>query len=141
VRLVFVDRSGWLAFLSADDRLHGAAVERYRELVDEKARLITNNYVVDETATRLRYGLGLSAALEFRKMLLAAIGNRRLRVAWVDEPTEAEAWRILEQYADVKLSLTDATCAAVARANRAAEVFGCDTDFEALGFIVRPGSR
>ena len=57
----------------------------------------------------------------------------------MDRNLEAEAWRIFEQYADVKLSLTDAACAATARAARLDEVFGCDSDFEALGFVVRPG--
>lgn len=138
---VFVDTSGWIAILSKDDRLHEKALRRYRELAEEGARLLTNNYVVDETATRLRYGLGLDAALGFRSMLRAAVSSRRLRVVWIDEKIESRAWGLLEQYADVKLSLTDATCAAVARDARIAEVFGCDSDFEALGFVVLPGPR
>lgn len=138
---VFVDTSGWIALISRDDRLHESALNRYQELAGEGTRLLTNNYVVDETATRLRYGLGLGAALDFRRMLLAATSKKRLRVVWIDEKSEAEAWRILEKYADVKLSLTDATCAVVARAGQITEVFGCDSDFEALGLIVRPGNR
>lgn len=138
---VFVDSSGWIALLSRDDQFHGKAVRRYEELTRERSPLVTNNYVVDETATRLRYGLGLQAALAYRAMLLAAVKTARLRIAWVDERAEAEAWQILEQYADVKLSLTDAACAVTARAARISEVFGCDSDFEALGFTVLPGQR
>jgi predicted nucleic acid-binding protein len=141
VSTVFADTSGWIAILSHEDRLHDRAVRRYQELASEGGVLLTNNYVVDETATRLRYGLGLAAALGYRQMLLAAVAARRLRIAWIDERSEAEAWRILEQYADVKLSLTDATCAVTARAARITEVFGCDSDFEALGFVVLPGQR
>lgn len=136
---VFVDTSGWIALLSANDRIHTAAVHRYDQLSKEGARLLTNNYVIDETATRLRYGLGLRAALEFHTMTLAAVSSGRLRLMWVDEKTESESWRILQQYADVKLSLTDAACAASARSARAIEIFGCDSNFEALGFVVRPG--
>jgi predicted nucleic acid-binding protein len=139
VSSVFVDSSGWIALLSADDQHHDRAVSHYDELARSGSRLLTNNYVVDETATRLRYGLGLQAALGFRRMLLGAAVSRRLRVLWIDERSEAEAWRILEQYGDVKLSLTDATCAVTARAARIGEVFGCDSDFEALGFVVLPG--
>jgi predicted nucleic acid-binding protein len=141
VSTVFVDTSGWIAILSRDDQLHDRAVDRYRELAREGSALLTNNYVVDETATRLRYGLGLAAALGYRQMLLAAVAARRLRIAWIDERSEGEAWRLLEQYADVKLSLTDAACAVTARAARITEVFGCDSDFEALGFVVLPGQR
>jgi predicted nucleic acid-binding protein len=141
VSAVFVDSSGWIALLSHDDRLHDRVLARYDELARDGSRLLTNNYVVDETATRLRYGLGLAAAVGFRGMLLDAVAARRLRVAWVDEKAESEAWGILEKYSDVKLSLTDATCAATARAARITEVFGCDSDFEALGFVVLPGPR
>jgi predicted nucleic acid-binding protein len=139
VSAVFVDTSGWIAILSRDDRLHRASLRRYKELLRAGTRLVTNNYVVDETATRLRYDLGLPAAMGFRSTLLAAMEKRRLRVSWVDERVENEAWRVLEQYADVKMSLTDATCAVTARGARISEVFGCDSDFEALGFVVRPG--
>lgn len=138
---VFVDTSGWIALLSHDDRLHDRALARYDELSRAGNRLLTNNYVTDETATRLRYGAGVPAALKFRRMILDAVASRRLRIGWVDEKAEAEAWRILEQYGDVELSLTDATCAVTARAARVTEVFGCDSDFEALGFVVAPGPR
>jgi predicted nucleic acid-binding protein len=47
-------------------------------------------------------------------MLLDAVAARKLRITWIDEKAEAEAWRVLEQYGDVKLSLTDATCAVTA---------------------------
>src|SRR5271165_1288025 len=119
---IFVDTSGWIALLSRDDRLHARALTRYDELALEGTRFITNNYVVDETATRLRYGRGLVAALDFRTMLLAAVRAGRLRISWIDERAEAEGWRILEQYRDVKLSLTDAVSAVTARAAHIVEV-------------------
>lgn len=136
---VFVDTSGWIAILSRDDQFHERVIDRYQELARDGTALLTNNYVVDETATRLRYGPGLAAALGFRQMLLAAVAARRLRIVWVDERSEGDAWRILEQYADVKLSLTDAASAVTARAARVTEILGCDSDFEALGFVVLPG--
>jgi predicted nucleic acid-binding protein len=137
---VLADTGAWIALLSDDDHWHEPVHRRYQELAATRTRLITTNYVVDETATRLRYGLGPPAALSFRRMLVQASATGRLRIAWIDERLEAEAWRILDQYADVQLSLTDATTAAVARARRVGEVFGLDRDFEALGFTVTPGS-
>lgn len=138
---VFADTGAWIALLSRDDRQHAAAVHRYRQLVEHGDRLLTTNYVVDETATHLRYRLGLPAALDFRRMLDDAAATGRVRVAWVDERADAQGWQILEKYAAVGLSLTDAVSAAVARAGHITEVFGCDHDFEALGFVVLPGYR
>jgi predicted nucleic acid-binding protein len=141
VKSVLVDTGAWIALLSRDDQYSEAARQRYRDLSAEGARLVTTNYVVDETATRLRYGAGLDAALGYRQMLEASVSQRRLRIAWVDESLEREGWRLLEQYRDVVLSLTDAITGALARRSRIDEIFGFDRDFEALGLLVLPGSR
>jgi predicted nucleic acid-binding protein len=141
VKAVVVDTGAWIALLSRNDQYAGAAAERYGILSAEGARLVTTNYIVDETATRLRYDAGLDAALAYRRMLDDSVQTRRLRIAWIDEPTEREAWRLLEQYRDVTLSLTDATTAVAARRARITEIFGLDRDFEALGLVVLPGSR
>jgi uncharacterized protein len=140
VKTVLVDTGAWIALLSRADQHATAATERYAELSAEAARLLTTNYVVDETATRLRYGAGLDAALAYRRMLDDSVKARRLRIAWIDETAEREAWRILEQHRDVALSLTDATTAVTARRSRIKEIFGFDRDFEALGLLVLPGS-
>lgn len=140
MKAVLVDTGAWIALLSRGDQHAPAATERYADLSGEGTRLVTTNYIVDETATRLRYGAGLEAALAYRRMLDDSVKARRLRVAWIDETIEREAWRILEQYRDVTLSLTDATTAVTARRGRIEEVFGFDRDFEALGLRVLPGS-
>ena len=140
MRSVVVDTGAWIALLSRADQHAAAATERYHALSAEGVRLVTTNYVVDETATRLRYGAGLDAALAYRCMLDDSAKARRLRITWIDETTEREAWRLLEQYRDVTLSLTDATTAVAARRARIGEIFGFDRDFEALGLVVLPGA-
>jgi hypothetical protein len=140
LRAVVVDTGAWIALLSRTDRYAAAAVARYRELVAAGVLLVTNNYVVDETATRLRYDAGLEAALRFRVMLDDALRVRRLRISWVDERIEREGWRLMERHRDVTLSLTDAVTVALARRARIEEVFGFDDDFAALGLRVLPGA-
>lgn len=102
--------------------------------------MLTTNYVVDESATRLRYDSGLHAALAFRSMLQAAGRTGSLRILWVDPRTEAQGWDLLARSADVRLSLTDAISAAVARRSRIGRIFGFDEDFRALGFDLLPGA-
>jgi Predicted nucleic acid-binding protein, contains PIN domain len=125
--------------LSRNDQYAGPAQARYREFAAEGVRLVTSNYIVDETATRLRYAAGPDAALGYRAMLEASVKQRRLRVAWVDETLEREGWSLLERYGDVVLSLTDAVTGALARRLKIDEIFGFDRDFEALGLVVSPG--
>src|SRR5436190_5231487 len=114
--------------------MHERARRHYERRLAEGARFITTNYVVDETATRLRYDAGLGAALTFRRALDRATSEHRMKIAWIDARLEREGWAILERFADVLLSLTDATSAAVAGRAKAHEVFGFDADFRALGF-------
>lgn len=137
--VVFVDTGAWIALLSRNDHHHERALAYYEELATDGTRLLTTNYIVDETATRLRYDVGLPAALAFRDMLDQSIARRRVRTVWIDAGIQREAWALLERHADVELSLTDATSAVVARRAKAGTVFGFDGDFRALGFDLRPG--
>lgn len=99
---------------------------------------MTTSYIVDETATRLRYDAGLADALLFRERSQAAEARRRLRVVWIDRRLADEAWTILERYRDVRFSFTDATTVAAARSRRIREVFAFDDAFEAAGLTVVP---
>jgi predicted nucleic acid-binding protein len=119
--------------------LHGAARGHYERLSAEGTQLVTTSFVIDEVATRLRYDLGIRDALEFRDALVAADRSARLRIAWVDRSLMARAWEVLERYADVPFSFTDATTVAVARSRRIRTVFTFDDDFGAAGLAVEPG--
>jgi hypothetical protein len=136
--IVFVDTGAWIALLNRNDRHHEQALRYYDEAAKTAVRLLTSSDVVDETVTRLRYDVGLPAALAFRTMLDDVVASRRARIAWVDEGVSREAWALLERFADVELSLTDATSAVVARRSNVSTVFGFDRDFRALGFDLKP---
>ena len=136
----FVDTGAWIALLKSDDQMHGRARRYYQDRLGAGERFLTTNYVVDETATRLRYDAGLRAALAFRDAVRGSVGMRRLRVVWIDARLEGEGWAILERYDDVPLSLTDATSAAVAGRGKVRTVFGFDQDFRAVGLDVQPSA-
>jgi predicted nucleic acid-binding protein len=94
--------------------------------------------VVAETATRLRYDGGTKTALRFRALIERALESGRLRIEWIDETVHNDGWKLLERYADMRLSMTDVTSASVARAAKITTVFGFDSDFRALGFDLQP---
>lgn len=135
---VLVDTGAWIAAVEPADRLHAAASAFLTEIVRKRVPLVTTNCVISETATRLRYDSGTKTMLAFRTHIDRAVASGRLRVVWIDEAIHDEAWKLLERYADVRLSMTDATSAAVARASKITTVFGFDTDFRTLGFVLQP---
>ena len=57
--IVFIDSTAWLAILDENNINYKMAREFYEKLLDQNARLITNNIVIDETLTyymRIRKG-------------------------------------------------------------------------------------
>jgi len=135
---VFVDTGGWIALLHSGDRWNESATAYWEHRLRDRERFVTTSYVVQETATRLRYDTGLRSALVFRRLVDESLSKRRLGLVWVDPALERKGWEILERYGDVPLSLTDAISAAVARRAKITEIFGFDRDFHALGFDVQP---
>ena len=82
--------------------------------------------------------MGIAQALRYRDALRDAEERGRIRIVWIDRRLVDAAWEILERYADVRLSLTDAATIAVARSRKIREVFAFDDDFEAAGLTVVP---
>ncbi len=69
MRAVFVDTSGWLALVLRNDQYHQSATAYYQLLRSNKMPLVTSDYVLDETLTRLRYDAGLQTAILAKEAL------------------------------------------------------------------------
>ena len=59
---LFVDSSGWIALVSARDRHHAEAHERFEAAAAQRRRLITTNLVLAETHRLLLFRAGPQAA-------------------------------------------------------------------------------
>ncbi len=112
--------------------------DHYRVLQRAGDVLLTSNLVISETATRLRYDAGLSAALGYRGLVDEAVEAGRLLVRHADSDLESKGWDVMAQYADLTLSFTDCVGAVTAREGSAGSVFGLDADFRLLGFTLEP---
>jgi uncharacterized protein len=135
--MVYVDSGAFIALLRRKDRDHERVVKHLVRLREAGDRLVTSDAVVSETATRLRYDVGVDGALAFRHLLDAA--GRQLLVRDSDATTRAAAFDLMAGYADLRLSYADCVGCVVARSVRASAVFGLDDDFRVLGFALEPG--
>lgn len=63
--MTFVDSGAWIALYSLRDQHHAKANAIFGSLEQQRARLLTTDYVIDETVTRFRYDAGHSAAVAF----------------------------------------------------------------------------
>ncbi|MGH3441821.1 MAG: type II toxin-antitoxin system VapC family toxin [Nitriliruptorales bacterium] len=137
--VVYVDTSAFVALLWRRDRGHEAVAAVYRSLRDERARLVTADPVIAETATRLRYDAGLGAALRFHRVIRAATEVATLTIRESDADLRDRAFEVMRRYDGLALSYGDCVGAAVAREVRADVILALDDDFRILGFDLLPG--
>jgi hypothetical protein len=128
---VFVDTSAFIALLDPRDDCHAQAVHVEQSLSGQAARLVTTNFVLDETYTGLRGKIQHRAILRFRDSVRQ---SRRLRVVRVTEALEEQAWGIFARYEDKDFSFTDCTSFAVMQQLGITTAFAFDEHFEQFGF-------
>lgn len=137
-RKVFVDTGGWYGVTSEQDRQHAASVDYYRNVVETGALLLTSDYVLDETLTRLRYDFGHTVAMSFWERIMQAEAAERLLILRVDAATWSAALDIFARYDDQDFSFTDCTSFVLAQQEQAVEVFTFDHHFRQFGLLVQP---
>lgn len=129
----FVDTSGLLAVLDADDAGHARAARAWRQLLDADEPLLTSSHVLVELYALAQRRLGMEAvrslATEFAPLL---------DVVWVDESIHEAALSALLVGGSRGLSLVDCTSYEVMRRTGSTRAFTLDTDFARHGFEAIP---
>lgn len=128
--LVLVDSGAFLSLEDPDEASHGRCRETLRELVAEGRRLLTTNFVFDETYTLLLVRLGRDPAVAWGE---AFRRGSLVELVRVREEDEERAWEIIGEYDDKDFSYTDATSFAVAESLEIEEAFALDRHFEQYG--------
>lgn len=135
---VFVDTGAWIGVAVARDRAHEAAAAYARRLAATKSPLLTTNYVLAESYTRIRYDDGHAKALVFDTLIGELIRRRQLSISCVTPAIHEEALELFRRYTDQEFSIVDCASFVVARRKKIREVFGFDSHFATMGFVLRP---
>ena len=136
--MIFVDTSAFLAIVNEKDNNHIAAIQFLEKIKNGKIRIkkiITSDYVIDETLTRIRYSVGHNEAVEWGKDILASKVVEKIEIG---REIFGLAWELFQTYEDKKLSFTDCTSFALMKKKGLEKVFSFDGDFERLGFVLLP---
>lgn len=128
--LVLVDSGAFLALEDPDEASHERCRTVLRELVAEGRRLLTTNFVFDETYTLLLVRLGRDRAMAWGESFRR---GRLVELVRVREEDEERAWEIIVAYDDKDFSYTDATSFAVAESLDIEYAFALDRHFEQYG--------
>ncbi len=130
---LFVDTSAWLANVNRTARRHR---EVRAALRDFDGRLVTSNFVFDETVTLAQRSLGHPMALLMGNVLLDRDVVDLVRLTSEDE---AASWSLFKARSDKDYSFTDCTSFVLMRRLGLVKAAALDADFAQEGFQVFPG--
>jgi hypothetical protein len=126
---VFIDTGGWIAVAVSKDQYNSAATDCYRDLLAQDFPLVTSDYVLDETVTRIRYDVDHAHAVQFLDLIEEAQWLQFLTVLRIDESILEAARGIFKQYSDQVLSFTDCTSFALCQQESIKTAFAFDHHF------------
>lgn len=130
---VFVDTSGFYAVFDRDDANHSKATGAWVEWLREGAVLLTNNYVLLETAALLQHRIGVAAVRAFHEDVLPV-----LQVDWISEAQHRAGVEAVLAAARKKISLVDCVSFQTMRNHGIRTAFCFDAHFREKGFATKP---
>lgn len=129
--LAFVDSGAWFALKDTKDPHHDIAIQF---LASSTGRLLTTNFVIDETITLTLVRLGYWPARELGEQLW---GGQQARIIYVTKADQRAAWEIFKKYDDKEFSFTDCTSFVVMERLGLRRAFAFDEHFEQTGQFIR----
>jgi predicted nucleic acid-binding protein len=130
---IFIDTSGFLAVLNADDSQHPKAKESWNSILQSDVRLVTTNYVLVETYALLQSRLGMPAVKLFADDIAPV-----LHVEWVTPDWHKTAMAVLLASSRRKLSFVDCVSFGVMKDLDIKDAFTLDQHFKEQGFLCIP---
>ena len=134
--MIFVDTGAWIALTDQSDQYHSDAKQIYARLKNQRTRLITTDYIIDETVTRLRYDSGHLNAVRFLDLMDQAAQTTVVRRVPITPPILQTAIALFRQYDTAVLSLTDCTSFVVCKHYQIEQAFAFDDHFLMQGIIL-----
>lgn len=131
--MIFIDTGAWIALLNRRDQHHHDAVAAFNDLRQRQDRLLTTDYVIDETITRLRYDTNHALAVLFLNRIELLVETGILTIAEIDKDIFEDAKILFRQYDSARLSFTDCTSFVTCRVNSISEAFAFDRHFQIMG--------
>lgn len=137
---LFVDTSGWACYFMKDkDETHFTVAAFMQSMLQKQRHLVTTNYVIAELVALLssRYHLSHDRVIarinEIKK-------DKRIKIVYIDQSLDDEAWALLERRPDKGWSLVDTSCFVVMGRFNITQVITTDHHFVQAGFEQIPES-
>lgn len=131
---LFVDSSAFIALADRSEDRHREALA-FAATLSTGMRLVTSNFILDESVTRVRTLLGVEAAYQLGKEILS---SGRYELITIDAKIGSMALEKMRKFADKTFSFTDCTSFVLMETKGIRDVFAFDEDFRRAGFQIHP---
>jgi hypothetical protein len=128
---VFLDTSGWIALLNADDQYHVQAAERLREFGVSRRPLVTTDWVLAETGNGLAR---LAARGKFVRAVEMFLESPNSRLVRIDAGLFGDALAMYGRAADKSWGLVDCATFVIMGRDRISDALTTDRHFLQAGF-------
>lgn len=128
---VFVDTSGWYSLIDRRDAAHPRAGAFVGEWLADGGRLVSTDYILDESFTLAKARSGTRAALRLMDLLE---GTAALDLEWIGYDRFDRARALFRSRADQAFSFTDCTSFVVMRELELTRALTSDEHFRIAGF-------
>jgi predicted nucleic acid-binding protein len=129
--VIFVDSGAWAALLLEDDVHHARAVTWY---LSNSTRLITTDYVIDETLTLIMTRGRKQRAIAFGDQFFPGPSDMA-DLYVIDDIDRLNAWDVFHRFRDKQWSFTDCTSYAVMKRLGIDTAFSFDDHFRQFGTV------
>ncbi len=128
---VFVDTSGWIAVLNADDAYHAQACARLLELGTQRRPLVTTDWVLAETGNGLAR---TNVRSQFFKAVQRILISPNCSLVWVDNPLFERSLALYNQVEDKSWGFVDCASIIVMQDGGIVDALTSDRHFAQAGF-------
>ena len=128
---LFVDTSGFFALLAKRDPSHASAARILQRAAKDRRRLLTTDYVLDETAMLLKARGEVSLASSLFERVFT---SNAARIEWTTDSRFRELTAFFLKHPDQSWSFTDCLSFLVMKEQRIHEALTTDDHFQQAGF-------
>ena len=129
--MIFVDTGAFVARYMESDQHHKAALKTWKRADVSGERLLTSNFVLDETFTLLGRWASYPFAAQKARLIYS---STRIEILRPDEKDELKALAFFEKFADQGVSFTDCVSFTLMNRYKARKAFSFDKHFERAGY-------
>lgn len=133
---LLVDTAAWVALFNSDDKYHRDAAAFWRYVQSHRLKLVTHDYIMDETYTILRRAQ--NGLLRATRAYQAVEQSKWIQLVEVNKEYRERGWTVFQNYHDKVFSFTDCVSFGMMHLLGIYQAFTFDEDFARAGFVMRP---